>query len=465
FAAGLMGVGVGLASWQLLPFLEMVQQSHRSLLNDPDLFSGLFRAAPHEVPLALAAEVFAWTPAPLLEHGAPYRNQPQLSLLTLVLAAFAMWKRPRPWAAAVGVAFFLVGMLGSGGFVTPALREIFPFADRLRAPYRMLVPASFLLAWLAALGVQRLLETNLSWRQPLAALCVAWLVVVSWTLKRPLDHYVDAAVYEVPEVVASARGRVVADFLRSQRMPHFTINAGLAAGVPTLLMREVLIPANFFEAYFAGQHGALAPAEKLDRTIVAAALSFENPDAPIWNAFGLRTVVRFRDGRFESERRPSALNRFSLIPEVIVEENPEAFRARLASPDWDPRQQALLRDRPSGSPEQAPTAAKAEIRVVRDEKDRQSLQVESTGGVLLTSGLFFPGWQVQVDERPAEALEVDGALRGVLLSPGRHRVDWEYRPTWLSWAWLGSGLAGLSAVGLLAHDRRRGRKPEPAGRD
>ena len=110
-------MGVGLASWQLLPFLEMVQHSHRALLHDPEVFSGLFRAAPHEIPLALAAESFAFMPAPLLEHGAPYRNQPQLSVVVLALSAFAMMGRPRPWMPALGAAFFLLGMLGAEGGV------------------------------------------------------------------------------------------------------------------------------------------------------------------------------------------------------------------------------------------------------------------------------------------------------------------------------------------------------------
>ena len=453
YGLGILGVGLGLASWQLLPFLEMVEHSHRSLLHDPDLFSGLFRAAPHEIPLALAAEIFAFMPAPLLEHGAPYRNQPQLSLVTLILAAFVMMRRPRPWMPALGAAFFLLGMLGTEGGVTPFLREVLPFADRLRAPYRMIVPASFLLSWMAALGLERLLVSGWRWRRPVAIFCLAWVAWVGWTLKRPLDHYADAKVYEIPKAISQAEGRLVVDFLHSRRVPPFAINSGLPAGVPTLLMREVLIPANFFAAYFAGQHGQLGPPEKFDRTIVAAALPLENPEAPIFDAFGLRTVVRYRGGLYTTQLRESALDRFSLVPEVRVEEDPDRFFARLGSPDWDPRREALVRAPVREWPAEAGAPIQAEIRVLADESDRQALEVESSGGVLVTSGLFFPGWQVEVDGQPAKAIEVQGALRGVVLSPGSHRVDWMYRPGWLPWALWGSAVALLSALGLLAFDR------------
>ncbi len=455
FVFGLMGVGFGIGSWQLLPFLEMVEQSHRNLLNDPDLFSGLFRASPGELVLALGAESFAFIQGPVLQHGAPYRNQPQLSLLTVGLACLALVRRPRPWAPALGVVFFLLGMLGQEGGVTPWLREFFPFVDRLRAPYRMIVPAAFLISWMAALGLQRVLDSNFKKRRLLAMFCVGWICVVGWTLKRPLDHYAPHDAYAVPASVENAGGRVVMDFRNSHRMPSFALNAGLAVGVPTLLMREVLIPASFFETYFAGQYGTLNPPEVFDQTIVSAALPFVNPNAPIWDAFGLETVVSFRGGVFLSQRRETAMDRFSLVPELEVEENSALFYQRLVSPDWDPRAHALVRVPVEVLPEPSGVSLETEIEILIDEPDRQKLEVQSSGGVLVTSELFFPGWEVQVDGHSAQPLQVQGALRGVLISAGLHEVDWRYRPTWWPWALLGSSGALLSVLGLWMHDHRR----------
>ena len=41
---------------------------------------------------------------------------------------------------------------------------------------------------------------------------------------------------------------------------------------------------------------------------------------------------------------------------------------------------------------------------------------------------WAPGWQVWIDGVRAPALRVDGVLRGVMLPPGEHAVEWRYRP-------------------------------------
>jgi uncharacterized membrane protein YfhO len=48
--------------------------------------------------------------------------------------------------------------------------------------------------------------------------------------------------------------------------------------------------------------------------------------------------------------------------------------------------------------------------------------------LLVLSDVYYPGWTVEVDGEPAEMLVVEGALRGVMLSPGHHRVEFVYSP-------------------------------------
>ena len=50
------------------------------------------------------------------------------------------------------------------------------------------------------------------------------------------------------------------------------------------------------------------------------------------------------------------------------------------------------------------------------------------GGWLILTDLLYPGWQVFVDDQVAEPLVIEGQYRGVELPPGRHRVEWVYRP-------------------------------------
>jgi hypothetical protein len=55
----------------------------------------------------------------------------------------------------------------------------------------------------------------------------------------------------------------------------------------------------------------------------------------------------------------------------------------------------------------------------------------------------LPGWEVQVDGKAADVVEVDGIFLGVVVPAGQHDIEWRYRPTWLTWSkWV-------SIVGLV----------------
>lgn len=81
--------------------------------------------------------------------------------------------------------------------------------------------------------------------------------------------------------------------------------------------------------------------------------------------------------------------------------------------------------------------------------------VEATGGnmevlteaggpsFLVTSDLYYPGWEAAVDGRPARIFQTDYVLRGVAVPAGRHRVRFEFRPRSLTRG------AGLSMASLL----------------
>ena len=444
-AAGAIAVlGAGLASWQLLPAAELADHSHRALLSDPTSFADRFRSSPAEVLRSLAAETYWFREAPVLAHGAPYRSQPNLSLLAVGLALVAMLGRGRPWFAAAGAAFFLLGMLGSVSGVPQLIGSVLPFADALRAPVRMVVPAGFLISFLAAVGLERVLPRSGRTRHALAAVAIAWIASLAWTTRRDADRYVLPSAFDVPLAFREATPRVALDFGRSRGQSVYAFNAGLGAGVGTLFQREVLIPANFFEAYFASQFGSLEPGERIDRVISASAFPLPAPGAPLLRAFGLRTLVRYRDGV------PKAIVSGRPLPDHwvasgfhVAPERRERWRF-LADRAWDPTTTALLARDPGISPAEA--AKPSEVSVVSASPDEQHLEVSSDGGILVSSALFFPGWHVEVDGEAAMPLEANGALRAVALAPGRREVVWRYRPTWLGRAWLGTGMAMAASV-------------------
>ena len=72
---------------------------------------------------------------------------------------------------------------------------------------------------------------------------------------------------------------------------------------------------------------------------------------------------------------------------------------------------------------------------------------------------WYPGWKATVDGRDAEVHRVDYLIRGVVVPPGRHRVELRYQPASWRAGWILSLVTalGLTAAVLVPLRRRRGR--------
>lgn len=66
----------------------------------------------------------------------------------------------------------------------------------------------------------------------------------------------------------------------------------------------------------------------------------------------------------------------------------------------------------------------SEIRIGLNE-----IQLRAKGpGLLVLSEIYYPGWEVTIDDKPGQISLVGGLLRGVSLSEGIHHVSMEFRP-------------------------------------
>ena len=80
--------------------------------------------------------------------------------------------------------------------------------------------------------------------------------------------------------------------------------------------------------------------------------------------------------------------------------------------------------------------------IVASRPDRVDVEVDSTEpGILVLHDLFYPGWVVEVDGRPARLLRANVLFRAVEVSEGRHRVVFAYEP--FSAANLWNALVGV----------------------
>jgi hypothetical protein len=105
------------------------------------------------------------------------------------------------------------------------------------------------------------------------------------------------------------------------------------------------------------------------------------------------------------------------------------------------------------------------VAITRAEPQRIELRaVLRTPGLVVLAEVYYPGWVVSVDGRPAEILRTNRAMRGVALAAGTHELVFAYQPLSLRLGLVTSilGLTVLAALGVRACLSPRGfiRPPE-----
>lgn len=361
-----------------------------------------------------------------------------------------------PW-----LAFALFAMAASLGARFPGLQGLLgslPVFATFRTPIVWLVPASLALALLAARGLAAL-EAESAPRRALA-----WSLVL-----------VAAAEMSLASLPVLRRAGGEAARLAPPPPPPIA-TAAAADPMHRAFTRESA--AFFSNAWIAwraravgGLHGA-APAA-WDRARAAGLFALE----PCLRAFAVRYVPSLEGlladpAHFDTLANGAlalrdALPRAYAVASVAGLAGEDAVLAALGSPGFDPAARAFVAG--SAGAGDYPGAAGANLRWIRDDPDRQSLEVSAAApAFVVVADAWAPGWRARIDGRPAELLRVDGFLRGVALPAGTHALELSYRPPgWDAARWL-AGAALLAWCALFAPQlaglallRARGARPGP----
>ena len=148
-------------------------------------------------------------------------------------------------------------------------------------------------------------------------------------------------------------------------------------------------------------------------------------------------------------RAPTALPRAFFVPGVRVASDEEAFAALdapglLTSEVVVDRGEGLQAGPPCGEPIVSVEDAGAHRVMIRAALCR--------GGAVVLADAWYPGWSVEVDGRPAEALRAWGFLRAVRVSEGAHTIEWRYQPASFR---LGAAVSLFALFALVAVLLRR----------
>jgi hypothetical protein len=151
---------------------------------------------------------------------------------------------------------------------------------------------------------------------------------------------------------------------------------------------------------------------------------------------------------------PNQLARATVVPQARVIPDEAELLSTLAAPGFDPRSEILLAEAPA----QAAATGSGRAVVRNHTANTLEVELETTGGYLLLSEIYYPGWRVEVDGSDRPILRADYALRAVPLQAGDRHLRMVYDPGSLRLGALVSVVAGGLAVLLFVlAGQRRGR--------
>jgi hypothetical protein len=151
---------------------------------------------------------------------------------------------------------------------------------------------------------------------------------------------------------------------------------------------------------------------------------------------------------------PAALPRAYLVGRARVTEPGGALDV-MRSPDFDPRQEAILHEAPPMELADGPVAGEARITSRRDDEVRLAVNVDGPALLVLAEN-YYPGWEAWVNGEPAPVLLANHTFRAVAVPAGEHDVVFRFRPTELLigfWIYV-LGMLALAAYGALLVMRR-----------
>jgi hypothetical protein len=198
----------------------------------------------------------------------------------------------------------------------------------------------------------------------------------------------------------------------------------------------------------------------------------------------VRTGHEFAEGMVVGHR-PRALNRAWIVHrmEVLPELNrpsPAQLRKRTEEvlfPAGEPRNwrnvAVVESDEAIAIDAQAADADSAEsCEIVHSSPQRVEMDVVlAADGLVVLSDLYYPGWVLRVEtqgqsRRQVPILRTNRVMRGALLSPGRHRLVYSYRPRSVYYGGVISGIAAVLLIGtaMTVGLRRRVDREAPGPR-
>ena len=454
YAAGALG-GIGLSAIQLLPTIQIATMSVSKYRGDwRGWGSGIrFEALPSLI----------W---PNWHHILDLRGYHltynftflylYCGVVTLALAIFACFGRRTPYAIPF-LGFTIVAALMMFGDATPAGAVLLPYFFTLVRdsvyPEFMMAGFSLGMAVLAGFGAQRLAGKPMLLT---ALLCVTVLELSCAGSGRPMNT---RALKDEPGITSRQfDGSVelletVRKFVNQTNPPARLETYGDAMGWTSMAPTIELPTGNGNDPF------ALVRYMNLRRIFCGGErwgryYEVSNLNSPILDLLNVRFIIARKpwaaSGKYRLVASPSGhylyenlsvLPRFFLVRKIVHAAGMEQAVELLRSAEFDPAHVAVV----EGAASEEFPEGQAKVRVLNYARNGLALESEAAQSrFLVTSEAEYPGWRAYIDGVETPVVLTNAAFRGLRIPPGRHRIEFQFRPEVLGWS------AGLSALTLMA---------------
>lgn len=171
---------------------------------------------------------------------------------------------------------------------------------------------------------------------------------------------------------------------------------------------------------------------------------------------GSRYVLVY-DNYYKVYRNKTVLPRAIFVPSAIAAASDVEAGMILNSSSYDPSRYVVLSKGdlpPPGGIDSSLMLSSAFVIISNYSAGRISLKIQTSGGFLLLSEIYFPGWQAYVDGAPSKVLRADIALCAIPISSGTHTVEFLFESPALRNGAAITAITVAILIGIVTHSSR-----------
>jgi hypothetical protein len=141
----------------------------------------------------------------------------------------------------------------------------------------------------------------------------------------------------------------------------------------------------------------------------------------------LKLIIKNPNGRRYLYENLRVLPRAYFVDSVaVISDREQALRA-MQQPDFQPDFWAIINHKLPGSIEPTPDRS-ATITTYTPHKVEMVAETERPSFLVLSDAFYAPGWKAMVDGKMTDIYLVNTFVRGLYLSPGKHHIQYSFRP-------------------------------------